>query len=503
VPELEAAQRREAPATEPDYPLGEPARPLPASAYGGYVPQPPSAAPPDRAALPLKTAAMGAAATPLHAPEPAFADLDPPAGAPAWYYDGAAVEPPHDLPAVQGTPLPLAAAGYARADVQTGALQAEAASVAPEDPAVLQTKLPPLPLQPAKSAPILPPMTPPPADTAPAAGTRPLATEVPPGGAAAPVAPPAVTAASVAPTPAQLATIAAAAAAAAASASSAAAAHVLTPRPVSESTPPNATSTAALPPAGQKAASAKPAGDPEDLLKAATERAQQAAKPPAAPPPLPFAPPPPLPGTLAPESAASQNPRQRPPVQPAPLRAESTREPAIVRGAAPEARVTIRRTEDGAAAPVIRNPGGTPVHLSRQEGGRFDGEGYAAYHSEVEEAAVQIVKKTPPGVPATRRAVPPLPSSPPVQADPAAGARAAAEAAARAAAALNARSAIPGSSQAPATPPVPPPVPAPAPAAVPATEADAASGDPSQLMKKGAEKAAVTMGRFLKALTGQ
>ncbi len=172
-----------------------------------------------------------------------------------------------------------------------------------------------------------------------------------------------------------------------------------------------------------------------------------------------------------------------------------------MRGAAPEARVTIRRTEDAAAPPVIRNPGGTPVHLSRQDSSRFDGEGYAAYHSEVEEAAVQIVKKTPPGVPATRRAVPPLPASPPVQADPAAGARAAAEAAARAAAALNARSA--GASQAPATPPVPQPAPAPVSATVPSPEPGAASEDPAQLMKKGAEKAAVTMGRFLKALTGQ
>ncbi len=102
VPQPEAAQARQASVTEPEYQLDEPARPLPASAYTGYVPQPPSAPPLDRAVLPLKTAAMGAAAIPPHAPEPSFAALEPPTGAPAWYYEGAVVEPPHDLPGCLG-----------------------------------------------------------------------------------------------------------------------------------------------------------------------------------------------------------------------------------------------------------------------------------------------------------------------------------------------------------------------------------------------------------------
>ena len=77
-----------------------------------------------------------------------------------------------------------------------------------------------------------------------------------------------------------------------------------------------------------------------------------------------------------------------------------------VRGATAEARVTIRRADDGPLPPVIRNPGGADVHLSRQTPDRFDGDSYAAYHSEIEEAAVQIVKRPAQGASAPRRAVP-------------------------------------------------------------------------------------------------
>lgn len=500
-----AAAQPAAPAAayaEPEYPMLEPARPLPASAYAGYVPKPPAAPPLDRAVLPLKTADIGQRPVPPHAPEPAFTDFDPPSGAPAWYYEGAAVEPPHDLPAVNGTPLPLAAAAYAGiAPVPvTAATPAsepvkpenlQAAAARPAQAEVLQTQLPPLPLQPAKSEPALVPATPPVAKPSGAAPSPPSPASVAAASPAAPAnAPP--------PSPAQMATIAAAAAAAAASASSSAAARVLAgPVPA-----PSAAATVTPVPAaaaasgGPQAASAAPQAvrAPEDVLKAAAERAQQSAANVPLPPPLPpaaAAPPPPLPGTTRPAASLPAAPR-------AAGSGDAVRSslPEALQGSAPEARVTIRRPDDAPAPPVIRNPGGTPVHLSRQPAGRFDGEGYAAYHSEVEEAAVQIVKKTPPGVPATRRAVPPLPATAPVQADPAAGARAAAEAAARAAAALNNPSPNP---QAPVTPPVLPPVPQ---TLVPG-QAAPAGDDPAQLMKKGAEKAAVTMGRFLKALTGQ
>lgn len=486
---------------EPEYPLLEPARPLPASAYAGYVPRPPSAPPQDRAVLPLKTADIGQRPEPPHAPEPAFTDLDPPSGAPAWYYDGAAVEPPHDLPAIKGTPLPLAAAAYAAIatapvtattpasePVQPENLQAAAAR--PAQAEVLQTQLPPLPLQPAKSEPALAPVTPP---VAKPSGAAPSPQSPAPVAAASPAVP----ATAPPPSPAQMATIAAAAAAAAASASTSAAARVLAgpvPAPSAAATVTPVPAVAA-PSGGPQSATAAPQAvrAPEDVLKAAAERAQQSAANVPLPPPLPpaaAAPPPPLPGTTRFAAAQPAAPR-------AAGSGDAVRSspPEALQGSAPEARVTIRRPEDAPAPPVIRNPGGTPVHLSRQPAGRFDGEGYAAYHSEVEEAAVQIVKKTPPGVPATRRAVPPLPASAPVQADPAAGARAAAEAAARAAAALNTS---PGP-QAPVTQPVLPPVPQ---ASVPG-QAAPAGDDPAQLMKKGTEKAAVTMGRFLKALTGQ
>lgn len=497
-----AAAQPAVPDDEPQYTLLEPARPLPASAYAGYVPRPPSAPPQDRAVLPLKTADIGQRPEPPHAPEPAFTDLDPPSGAPAWYYDGAAVEPPHDLPAPKRTPLPLAAAAYAGiapapVTAATPAVEPEkledlqAAAATSGEAAVLQTQLPPLPLQPAKPQPALAPVA--------TAVARPSAdaqrTPSPAAVAAAPAVP--LPATAPPPSPAQMATIAAAAAAAAASASSSAAAKVLA---ASVPAPSTAAMVPPVPPAaasavGPQSASAAPeaARAPEDVLKAAAERAQQSATNVPLPPPLPpaaAAPPPPVPGTARPTAALPPAPRAT-----GPSEAVRSSAPEPVHGSAPEARVTIRRPDEAPVPPVIRNPGGTPVHLSRQPAGRFDGEGYAAYHSEVEEAAVQIVKKTPPGVPATRRAVPPLPASPPVQADPAAGARAAAEAAARAAAALNA----PSAAQAPVTPPVLPSVP-PMPVS---SEAPTAGDESAQLMKKGAEKAAVTMGRFLKALTGQ
>lgn len=540
VEEPGPSQPAAAKAAEPEYPLLPPALPLAASAYAGYVPKPPSAVPLERAVRPLKMAALGAAAEPTHAPEPAFGDLQPPAGAPAWYYDGAVVEPPHDLPFLRSTPLPLAASAFGTGVPVDSALQADAEKVhtngnteepatkAPSD--VLETTLPPLPLQPGKTATSMQPLTP--SVTQPTAPAEPQQAPLdakpsavqsspepaPAADAPASAAPPLTTSAAVTATPAQLATIAAAAAAAAASASSSAVAKVPAARTATPTAGLTGTSApeAAVPEpehVSPVAVPSKPSPQPtttpspEDLLQLAARRAAAQA---AIPPPLPAGAVP-LPPPLAPSPAASASvqpsqarPNARPISLPVSSRATETADDGPVRGGAPEARVTIRRPDDGPAPPVIRNHGGTPVHLGRQPAGRFDGESYAAYHSEVEEAAVQIVKKTSAGAPSTRRAVPPLPASPPVQADPTAGARTAAEAAARAAAALNAQSAAARQAAQLAAPP--PPLPATQPLAAervaPGTAAPA-TGDPAQTVKKGAEKAAVTMGRFLKALTGQ
>ena len=60
-----------------------------------------------------------------------------------------------------------------------------------------------------------------------------------------------------------------------------------------------------------------------------------------------------------------------------------------------EARVTIKRSDEPVSGPVLRSPGATEVHLGREQRrqpAQFDSASYAAYHSEVEEASVQIVR---------------------------------------------------------------------------------------------------------------
>lgn len=159
---------------------------------------------------------------------------------------------------------------------------------------------------------------------------------------------------------------------------------------------------------------------------------------------------------------------------------------------APEARVAIRRAEEVMASAIVRVPGGTDVHLPRRPADNFDGRGYAAYHSEIEEASVQIVRKKPAATlgqapSATLGAAPPDPGPGVSGAGVDAATRSAAEAAARAAAALSGKT----SGRPPAQmPPLPP-------QAMPPGERGAPEAAPL------VEKASATMGRFLKALTGQ
>ena len=76
------------------------------------------------------------------------------------------------------------------------------------------------------------------------------------------------------------------------------------------------------------------------------------------------------------------------------------------RQAAVEARVTIKRAEEALANTVLRTPGGTEVYLGARRGSQpdeFDGATYAAYRGSIEEASVQIVRRPPatktPGIP--------------------------------------------------------------------------------------------------------
>ena len=78
-----------------------------------------------------------------------------------------------------------------------------------------------------------------------------------------------------------------------------------------------------------------------------------------------------------------------------------------------EASVTIRRLDDGTKGQPARGTGTMPVRAGRSERveiENFDSSSYAAYHSEVEEASVQIVRrKEGPGT-APAAYVPPPPS---------------------------------------------------------------------------------------------
>ncbi len=133
------------------------------------------------------------------------------------------------------------------------------------------------------------------------------------------------------------------------------------------------------------------------------------------------------------------------------------------RQATVEARVTIKRAEEALSNTVLRTPGGTEVHLGSRRSAQpdeFDGTSYAAYRGSIEEASVQIVRRPP----ATK--TPDLP--PPLTTALANAAQAAAQNAAQVAAqAVQASRPMAG---------------------------DSNETDPS---------AGTTMGRFLKALTGQ
>jgi predicted flap endonuclease-1-like 5' DNA nuclease len=192
--------------------------------------------------------------------------------------------------------------------------------------------------------------------------------------------------------------------------------------------------------------------------------------------------PPPLP-------AEAKNGKAAPPVQPAtaPQTPPLTRPAHVIPAAAPppmlddveprsrqaavEARVTIKRAEEALSNTVLRTPGGTEVYLGARRQAQtdeFDGTSYAAYRGSIEEASVQIVRRPP----ATKTPDGP----PPLAAAVASAAQAAAQAAAQSAVLTAAQSAA---KVIQSRPPVPDVV------------EGASPGGPS------------TMGRFLKALTGQ
>ena len=141
------------------------------------------------------------------------------------------------------------------------------------------------------------------------------------------------------------------------------------------------------------------------------------------------------------------------------------------RQAAVEARVTIKRAEDALSNTVLRTPGGTEVYLGARRGSQpdeFDGTSYAAYRGSIEEASVQIVRRPP----ATRTPTGP----PPLTTAVASAAQAAAQSAAQSAVLTAAQAAAHVIQSRPPEP-------------------DVVEGVPSG--------GSSTMGRFLKALTGQ
>lgn len=241
------------------------------------------------------------------------------------------------------------------------------------------------------------------------------------------------------------------------------------------------------PPMPQK----KPASQPVPLSEAGLLAAAAARAPAAPPPPLP----PSLPAAPVTPVAQSAGPQDE-------SKSVQIDDRQTAKQSNAEARVTIRRAEEAMANAILRVPGGTDVHLRnprRPSDEKFDGRSYAAYHSEVEEARVEIRRTPAPGV---SRSVPSSSGgrlnlggqgqgiqAPASLANAAAQAaesarRAAAEAAAKAAAALTAK------------PPVPPQA---GPQAVPPSQA----ADPEAATANEPGKPVVTMGRFLKALTGQ
>lgn len=504
------------------YPPRPPAMPLPVSAYAlpldglGFEP----------GGKPI-IAAGGEAAE--HAPEAeatAFgaAGLKPAFALPAFRYAGAVFGASHDpgVSALLSPPKPKVASSYAliaaEADASTtpdaktpdaaaahadappqserdgnlaGAPDGEASQRAGD---ILERNLPPLPFKPSSKAGREAAASPPPSTHGQPSG---VLKEAPlePEQRTAPL-PPAATAAATA------AAIAAAQAAAAA-VRSAVASPETSRRPAAREPEIETTAqtrqaepaaggdakkapSAAPPPSSPPQAPVQSAPSEDGLLAAAAARApaaQSASMPPPLPPSIPA--PPPMAG--APVSGS-----------PATRKTVHVEDKQPERPPAAEARVTIRRAEETTVNTVLRVPGGTDVHLRapRHSEEKFDSRSYAAYHSEVEEARVEI-RRTPPGTPSGAAlgpdsfsyggespGVPRVAGSQVPDAVTRAAAEAAAEAAARAAAALaGARTAV--------RPPQPP------------AEADAPAAAPAGPPSKEPPKPPVTMGRFLKALTGQ
>ncbi|MBL8883701.1 MAG: hypothetical protein JNL45_11695 [Hyphomicrobium sp.] len=473
---------------EPDYPLATPAMPLPASAY---------ALPFEAYVREIETVAKARAndtakdTAPIRGPaEIAGAHLKPAGPLPASRYAGAAHEPTRGdtHPSAPLPPKPDVASAYASPAQASDGKGAQGDAGQPQRAGdILERSLPPLPLKPAdtasarqrvesaeaKTAPLLQETAPSPRDPSPlktppadAASATTAAIAAAQAAVAARSAPPPVKSA---PQP-QLApdgAIAATTTGQSAERDLTASAKSLDPmasppRPTPSPAPGSATAPAVPTEAG--------------LLAAAAARGLAEAAP---PPPLP-------PSTSAQTAPLAQQAARRT------IQVEEKPQPALQSAA--EARVTIRRTEDVATNAVLRVPGGTDVHLRTppRDEDKFDGRSYAAYHSEVQEARVEIRRTPPHGampVPVRGSGDFSYGGMPPAATGPAAldaATRAAAEAAARAAATLaNAQNAAPQQSPAPpaASEPAPPPPPGP-----PAEEPP---------------KPPVTMGRFLKALTGQ
>ena len=166
-----------------------------------------------------------------------------------------------------------------------------------------------------------------------------------------------------------------------------------------------------------------------------------------------------------------------------------------------EARVTIKRSDEPVSGPVLRSPGATEVHLGREQrrqSAQFDSASYAAYHSEVEEASVQIVRNK--GGPAeTQRAA--AVQAAQLQATQLQAALQAAQARAIQGHSAQVQPAQIQSAQVQAVQPsvAPPAPPAGLVAAVPMPSAKEAAPEAA----KPGDKTSAPIGRFLRALTGQ
>jgi len=471
-------------APEPDYPLLPPAMPLRASAYVL-----PFEACLRESEIVAKAGANDTAKDTVSirgADEIAGLSLNPTGPLPASRYAGAAYEPPRGAIHLEALlpPKPQAVSAYASPPAQASAAARGDTGQPQSAGDILERNLPPLPFEPANtgSAPeraqsaqakIVPPLQ----DTAPSP-RDPSTLKTPPADAASAT------------------TAAIAAAQAAVAARSALPVKSAPPQQLAPDGAVAATATgksgegdltAQAKSSGLTASPARPTFSPAPtaapavpteagLLAAAAARGLVEAAP---PPPLP-------PSTPAqPAQLAQQAARRTIQVEEKPLPAHQS---------AAEARVTIRRTEDVGPNAVLRVPGGTDVHLRtpRHDEEKFDGRSYAAYHSEVQEARVEIRRTPPPGsVPGPGRGAGDFSygGMPPAAEGSAAldaATPAAVEAAARAAAALtNAQNAA-----------------APQPPTSSAASEPAPSSPPSQPADE-PPKPPVTMGRFLKALTGQ